>query len=244
MSNVEFNAGFWGNHYDWSGRGEEWSEGWGGSRAQWLGSIYPRISLFLPARSVLEIAPGYGRWTQYLLSACTRYQGVDLAQKCIEACRERFSTDTKATFYKNDGKSLGFAETGSVDFLFSFDSLVHATADVMAAYVPEILRVLSRTGVAFIHHSNWLEVGGSLENTGGRGIDVSADLVSLMIHDAGGRVLIQEKINWSHAECTDCLTLFGWPGAAEPELIENHDFILERNIIRKYQSPYSRLASK
>jgi len=242
MGNVEFNAGFWGDHYDWSGRGEEWSEMWGGARAQWLGSIYPRISLFLPAKSVLEIAPGYGRWTRFLLSACDGYQGVDLSQECVDACRERFSREKKAVFYKNDGKSLSFAETGCVDFLFSFDSLVHATADVMAAYVPEILRTLSRTGVAFIHHSNWLEVGDCLENVGGRGTDVSADLVSRMILDAGGRVLIQEKINWGHAECNDCLTLFGWAGPAEPKLIENHDFMLEGNNIRKNQSHYSRLA--
>jgi hypothetical protein len=42
----------------------------------------------------------------------------------------------------------------SVDFVFSFDSLVHAEADVLSDYAHELARILTRDGVAFIHHSN------------------------------------------------------------------------------------------
>ena len=45
-------------------------------------------------------------------------------------------------------------EDGSVDFAFSFDSLVHAEADVLGAYLGELARKLKPDGVGFIHHSN------------------------------------------------------------------------------------------
>jgi len=147
-----------------------------------------------------------------------------------------------ASFSTNDGMSLRHASNKSVDFVFSFDSSVHATAEVMSAYVAEILRVLNVNGVAFIHHSNWLEVGGRVQNEHGRGPGVSADFVQQAVVQARGTVLIQEKINWGYKECTDCLSLFAYNGQSEPVLIENHDFMLEGNNIRKYQSPYARIA--
>ena len=243
MDNIKLNSELWGRYYDWAGAGEEWSEMWGGSRAQWLGSLYPRISGFLPAKSVLEIAPGYGRWTQYLLAACEQYHGIDLSQECVDACEKRFRNAEHASFSTNDGTSLSRVSNASVDFVFSFDSLVHATANVMSAYVAEILRVLGEDGVAFIHHSNLLEIGECVQNDHGRGPDVSAEFIRQAVSQAGGTVLIQEKINWGYKECTDCLSLFGHHGPEELVLIENHDFMLEGNNIRKYQSPYTRIAT-
>src|SRR4030095_8370524 len=46
-------------------RGEEWSSAWGGSEAQWLGAIFLRIRAFIPTDTILEIAPGFGRWTNF-----------------------------------------------------------------------------------------------------------------------------------------------------------------------------------
>ena len=31
--------------------------------SQWFGLIFPRIHAFLPTGTILEIAPGFGRWT-------------------------------------------------------------------------------------------------------------------------------------------------------------------------------------
>jgi hypothetical protein len=54
----------------------------------------------------------------------------------------------------NDGRSLDMVEDGSVDFAFSFDSLVHAEADVVEAYLVQLARKLRPDGVGFFHHSN------------------------------------------------------------------------------------------
>ena len=91
----------------------------------------PRIARFLPAGSILEIAPGHGRWTDFLREHCDTLSIVDLDAACIDACRERFAGDERIAYHVNDGRSLDMIEDGSVDFAFSFDSLVHADAEVV-----------------------------------------------------------------------------------------------------------------
>jgi SAM-dependent methyltransferase len=127
---------------------------WGGAETHWFATILPRIHKFLPAGRVLEIAPGYGRWSNYLLPLSGTYVGVDLAEECVRACRERFGSAENATFAVNDGRSLSMIPDASIDFAFSFDSLVHAEGDVIDSYIGELARVLAPHGIGFIHYSN------------------------------------------------------------------------------------------
>src|ERR1044072_7846620 len=92
--------------YDWKDAGEEWSAPWGSSEAQWLGAIFPRISDYLPTGTILEIGPGFGRWTHYLREQCERLHVVDPDARCIEACRRRFRADSRLIYHVNDARSL------------------------------------------------------------------------------------------------------------------------------------------
>src|SRR6266404_5578223 len=123
MPSIEQNLAEWETAYSWSQEGEEWSATWGGSESQWYGAIYPRIHAFVPTGTILEIAPGFGRWTQYLKDSCQRLVVVDLSQRCIEACKNRFSSCSHISYHVNDGTSLSMVDNGSIDFAFSFDSL-------------------------------------------------------------------------------------------------------------------------
>jgi SAM-dependent methyltransferase len=154
MPELEHNAAVWEVDWDWSQRGDEWSAWWGGTPALWHGALLPRLHPFLPAGTVLEIAPGHGRWTQYLKDHGERLVLVDLAERCIAACRERFAGESHLEYHVNDGRSLAMVEDGSVDLAFSFDSLVHAEADVIDAYLEQLARKLAPDGVGFVHHSN------------------------------------------------------------------------------------------
>jgi hypothetical protein len=154
MPTVEENQATWGEAYEWPDGGDEWSTAWGGVDSQWYSTLYPRIRPFVPTGVILEIAPGFGRWTQFLVDQCDSYIGVDIVEKCIDHCRQRFAAISKATFYVNDGTSLEMVPDGSVDFCFSFDSLVHAEADVVSGYLQALATKLAPDGVAFIHHSN------------------------------------------------------------------------------------------
>ena len=75
--------------YNWTREGEEWSEWWGSSFTQWVTTVYPRIGSYFPTKSILEIAPGYGRWTRFLVHGSELYRGVDLSQNCVEFCEQR-----------------------------------------------------------------------------------------------------------------------------------------------------------
>jgi ubiquinone/menaquinone biosynthesis C-methylase UbiE len=76
----------------------------------------PRISYFIPAENILEIASGYGRWTQFLQTYATCLTLVDIAPRCIDACRSRFRSLQNLTYHVNDGRSLDMIEDESINF--------------------------------------------------------------------------------------------------------------------------------
>jgi SAM-dependent methyltransferase len=241
MPSVEDNRRYWGNLYDWPDQGDEWSAPWGGADTHWHATLLPRVRTFLPTGTVLEIAPGYGRWSGYLIAASERYVGVDLAESCVALCRERFRGEPTAEFHVNDGRSLAAVEDAAVDFVFSFDSLVHAEADVIADYVRELSRKLSPEGIGFLHHSNLGQYGGPvgrakrveatvaavplagrvLRRLGATGWDQSrapsmtAQKFAGFCADSGLVCVGQELVNWGfrRSRLVDCLSVVARPGS-------------------------------
>ena len=235
MANVDENLAIWRNDWDWSTEGDEWSSWWGDSRAMWYGALLPRIHSFVPTKVILEIAPGYGRWTQFLKDVCERLVVVDLTDGCIEHCRERFRDSTNIDYHVNDGRSLEMVPDDSVDFAFSFDSLVHAEADVIGGYLDQLGRKLTRDGVGFIHHSNigsygaftavarkapkdrlagLVRRGVAINIPAWRAESMTADRFAEQCDDAGLACIGQEKINWEHGRyLIDSLSQFTRKGS-------------------------------
>jgi ubiquinone/menaquinone biosynthesis C-methylase UbiE len=228
LPSIEQNLAVWDAEYDWSFRGEEWSLAWGGAEQEWTASIAPRIRRFLPADRVLEIGSGFGRWTAFLRQAAGEITLADVSGKCLDACRERFGTSDSIRYLLTDGRSLPVPEQ-SADFVFSFDSLVHAEADVMRSYVRELTRVLAPDGAAFLHHSNLGEysrvpfklgrfpflVRSGLGETsdGWRARSVTARAMRSWIEAAGLVCASQELINWGTRRLIDCITVIARPGS-------------------------------
>ena len=227
MPTVEWNLKQWGAASNWAKEGDSWSAMFGGVEMQWYGSIFPRIQRFLPVETILEIAPGFGRWTQFLKGHCQNLIAVDLVEKCIESCQQRFSENQHLRFYVNDGKSLAMVPDNSVDFVFSFDSLVHAEPSVMKAYISQLPRILTRTGVAFLHHSNYGRyhtyqkvrgiriVGGALARFGilelihaNRDRNMTAEKLVLFAEEHDLKCINQELINWeTRRVLNDCVSV-------------------------------------
>jgi len=245
MPDQTWNKATFDGGWDWEAGGEEWSSAWGSSEAQWFGSIYPRVHRFLPADWILEIAPGAGRWTRFLLPATgAGYLGIDLSVECIERCRTRFGDVPRARFESNNGLSLAMAPDDTFDFVFSFDSLVHVEIDVLESYIPQILRKLRGGGAAFLHHSNWLESGERGSNRHCRAESVGVSGVARIVEQNGGRVLIQEAVNWESETCVDCFTTFARADGefeATGRIIHNLAFVTEAAAIRDAQSAYATL---
>jgi len=81
MPTIEQNLQRWDVDHHWPQNGEEWSKTWGDAQAQWYWAIYPRIRRLLPAKMILEIAPGFGRWSQFLKNQCERMMLIDLSPR-------------------------------------------------------------------------------------------------------------------------------------------------------------------
>jgi ubiquinone/menaquinone biosynthesis C-methylase UbiE len=216
MPTVDANKKVWDREYKWTNRGDEWSVAWEGPFMQWYGTILPRIHRFIPTDSILEIACGYGRWTQFLKDMCHNLVVIELSKKCIQVCRQRFSECSNIEYHLNDGKSLEMISDASIDFVFSFDSLVHADESVLKSYISQLPRILKDEGVVFIHHSNLGEcypshsiirriskLEGLLrrlrileKSTHWRDSGVSAKVVEDLAEEHGLKCISQEVINW------------------------------------------------
>ncbi|MEB3072062.1 class I SAM-dependent methyltransferase [[Mycobacterium] vasticus] len=245
MQTTDWNRQLWYGGYKWDAQGEEWSAAWGGSEPQWFGSLYPRLHRVLPASSILEIAPGMGRWTKFLLPLCRNYVGVDISLECVRGCQKTFADAHHARFMHKDGYSLSEVEDHSVDLVFSFDTLVHAEFDVLKRLIPQILQKLNERGVAFIHHSNMGSVGAEFKDApdfGLRALSVSYKNIEDLIVQSGGRVIIQEVIDWGSGKVPrDCLTMLarGDGQQTDPVHLYNLQFMEESSNIRHFHAPYS-----
>jgi SAM-dependent methyltransferase len=260
MADIDHNLAVWNTSWDWSSRGDEWSAWWGDTPTLWFGALLPRIHPLVPTGTILEIAPGYGRWTQFLKDLGERLIVVDLAERCIEYCRERFADSGNIEYHVNDGRSLEMVADGSVDLAFSFDSLVHAEADVLEAYVGGLARKLGPDGVGVLHHSNLaayrtltavarrtpdrlrrrlVNQGLMIDLYAWRAETVSAETVAAQCDRAGLACVSQEKISWEHGRfLTDAISMItprGSRWARPPEVATNPGFGREgRRMARLY----------
>jgi SAM-dependent methyltransferase len=241
--------------YEWIAAGEEWSEPWGGSAAQWFGSILPRIQAALPANTILEIASGFGRWSYYLKQHGNHLHLVEPDPQCIEACQRRFGADPKISYHLNDGRSLEMIPERAIDLIFSFDSLVHVSRETVEAYVSQFAAKLTHDGIAFIHHSNLGEFAGSMLRRArklvrrGKALgadhqrdpEMTAELFRELCEHHGLKCLCQELVNWRGRRLIDCFSTVAredskWKATAGP--FRNPDFMLEAQLLRRLAQHY------
>jgi SAM-dependent methyltransferase len=260
MPTVHENLENWRTGWDWSGRGEEWSWWWGDTSALWHGALLPRIHAMLPAGTVLEIAPGYGRWTQYLKDLCEHLVIVDLTAACIESCRERFANAANIAYHVNDGRSLAMVPDGSIDFVFSFDSLVHVEPEVIGGYLEQLAAKLGPDGIGFIHHSNagslkplsdlsrrvpsrlfgpLMRHGIAVNLAAWRDEAMTAALFRRQCEAAGIACVTQELVSWEYGGyLLDCFSVFTPKGSRwerPARLVRNPMFVAEaRRMARLY----------
>ncbi len=151
--------------WDWSTRGEEWN-----ASIEWKHALIEDVLMrWIPAGvAVLEIGPGAGRWTEVLASRAARLILVDVSERPLELCRQRFADASNITYVLSSGTDLPTVPDGSVDAIWSFDVFVHIAPRDQAAYLSEIARVLAPGGVAVIHHADGRNRGISPSRKGWR----------------------------------------------------------------------------
>jgi hypothetical protein len=180
---------------------------------------------------------------------------VDLAENCIEACKKRFQADSNIAYHVNDGKSLDMIPDRSIDFVFCFDSLVHAEADVIEAYLGQLSEKLNDNGIGFIHHSNiGMFVNHStgqlpFENSHWRAESMTFKLFDEYCEKANLQCISQELIdwgedkNWGSEGLTDCISMFTLKTSlwSRPNrILINDGFMSEAESILRLSRGYAR----
>lgn len=212
-----------------------WSARWGGTHHQWGKTIYPRICRFLPCRSILEIGCGRGILSKHLMHYTKNLTLVDFINT-EPLCRLQDTLqNTQVEFHLNDGLTLNAVEDNSIEFVFSFFSLIDADYRTIESYIKEIDRILTADGAAFIHHSNacpesenvmpehiWDQVRAV------RAEDVNARLVSIITKECNLEPRIQECVAWVHKNFVlDCFTTLVRPSNTQIDSVgqfNNTDF--------------------
>ena len=107
-----------------------------------------------PDSVVMEIGPGGGRWTQFLIGA-REVVLVDLNTQFFRYLRKRFRRNRrKLVFYETSGYELNGIDDDSIDFVFSFGTFVHIDPDGIDEYLSEIARVLRSGGTGTIQYAD------------------------------------------------------------------------------------------
>jgi ubiquinone/menaquinone biosynthesis C-methylase UbiE len=147
---AEINYSIWKN-WDWERKaGEEWT-----LSEEWKQSLINDVMLKYIERdkSVLEIGPGAGRWTETLQKISKDVTIVDISDRCIEICKKRFSQCDNITYFVTGGSNLDFIPGETIDFVWSHDVFVHINPEDTERYLEEFSRILRKGGRGIIHHS-------------------------------------------------------------------------------------------
>lgn len=105
-----------------------------------------------PETVMLEIGPGGGRWTRYMLDAKQIY-AVDFHQELLDELRANFP-QPNITPIKNNGDDFPGVPDCAIDFLFSFGTFVHLDLEIIEKYLENMRRLLKPESVVVIQYSD------------------------------------------------------------------------------------------
>lgn len=105
-----------------------------------------------PETTVVEIGPGGGRWTRYMLDAKQIY-AIDYHQELLDELKSNIDS-VRIVFLKNDGYNFPNVPNESVDFVFSFGTFVHLDMDIIDRYLQNMKPLLKPESNVVLHYSD------------------------------------------------------------------------------------------
>ncbi|MCF1421222.1 class I SAM-dependent methyltransferase [Mangrovimonas futianensis] len=199
--------------------GDEWEgHAYYDKAENWLYKFWEEDTVFyqrfqeLDCTHIVEIACGHGRHVQFYLEKAKSITLLDINQNNIEYCKNRFSSESKISYYVTNGNSLTGIETNSQTTVFTYDAMVHFEMLDVIEYLKEANRVLIKGGKILFHHSNagYLPTVYYTSKPHWRNF-MSADIFAHLASRFGFQVISQDIFSWGEGEDlvenVDCLSL-------------------------------------
>jgi SAM-dependent methyltransferase len=147
-----------------------------------------------PHRTGVEIGPGGGRWTRFLIGF-ERLYVVDYHQELLDELRKTVDLPNMV-FIKNNGTDFPSVPDTSIDFLFSFGTFVHLDRPVIEAYLANIGRILKKDGNAVVHYSDKNKI---MARDNATFSDNDPERMRKLVEDSGFRVLEEDLTTLWHS---------------------------------------------
>lgn len=135
----------------------------------------------------VEIGPGGGRWTQYLLGF-KRLYAVDYYPELLKQLKKNF-TKPNVVFVQNTGTDFPGVPEHGVDFVFSFGTFVHLELPLIKAYLGNIGGILAPGGNVVIHYSDKGKIGATKNPSF---VETTPEIMRAMVTDAGFTILEED----------------------------------------------------
>lgn len=160
-------------------------------------SPFRKMFAQLDTSNIVELACGRGRHVPWYMNKAETIILIDILEKNIELCKERFKNIDKISCYVNSGCDMTMVGDNSASAVFSYDSMVHFESIDVFHYLQETYRVLKPGGMALYHHSNNDKdyKATFLSGESGRNY-MSMSLFAHFADRAGLRVVEQVEVPW------------------------------------------------
>jgi len=202
--NLDLNRSRWGDFDAWADR-DDYGYRWAGGVKQTVGGVAKFCDRFLRPftddrydHTVLEIAPGGGRFTAELVRYAGSLDLMDMNSACLEICLERFRyLPMEFGTFLNDGQDCSVLGDNKYSLIASFDSFVHIHPTIIESYVHQLSGHLLPGGRMWIDHSG----KGAREQ--GHRTDMTPEKMEAY-GDACGLITESQEFRNDH----DCITVF------------------------------------
>ena len=165
----------------------------------------------LDLENVIELACGRGRHVPHYIKNAGHITLVDILQKNIDMCKDRFKDEDKISYYCNNGFNLEELPSDTYSALFCYDAMVHFEMMDIYEYLKDIFRVLKSGGLALIHHSNNSnDYKASFTNSNYGRSFMSETLFAYLAYRCGFTICSQKTIDWGVKDL-DCISLIMKP---------------------------------
>jgi ubiquinone/menaquinone biosynthesis C-methylase UbiE len=140
-----------------------------------------------PDRVGLEIGPGGGRWTRYLLGFKHLYV-IDYHAELLNELR-RQCNQANMQFVVNHGTDFPGVPANSVDYIVSIACFVHLESHLIESYLSNMQTILKSGGNVVLTYSDKTKVGGRLNSTFAEN---TPERMRDMVRSAGFRIVEED----------------------------------------------------